>query len=208
MHPDLAMLVVLQTHDLEAKRLRDQMASLTKQIAALETKAKATVGQRAVILDLIAKEEALRRQEEQETADLRAKLERNKKKLDMTTTTHPAQRARARGRLRPLRDHSPRRSRDRKHGARRSPRRPTRPRQRRRRRSRRHAGARPPPPHRTIARDQAELAEARSQTPRPPRPDRPEPTPAKPPSPTTTASPTPRAPPSPRPSTSSAPPAR
>ena len=88
MHPDLAMLVVLQTHDLEAKRLRDQMASLTKQIAALETKARATVGQRAVILDLIAKEEALRRKEELETADLRTKLERNKKKLDMTTTTH------------------------------------------------------------------------------------------------------------------------
>ena len=88
MHPDLAMLVVLQTHDLEAKRLRDQMASLTKQIAALETKARATVGQRAVILDLIAKEEALRRKEESEIADLRAKLERNKKKLDMTTTTH------------------------------------------------------------------------------------------------------------------------
>lgn len=91
MHPDLAMLVVLQTHDLEAKRLRDQMASLTKQIAALETKARATVGQRAVVLDLIAKEEALRRKEEQETADLRAKLERNKKKLDMTTTTHQLQ---------------------------------------------------------------------------------------------------------------------
>lgn len=88
MHPDLAMLVVLQSHDLEAKRLRDQMASLTKQIAALETKAKATVGQRAVIVDLIAKEEVLRRKEELEIADLRTKLERNKKKLDMTTTTH------------------------------------------------------------------------------------------------------------------------
>src|ERR1035438_5507881 len=88
MHPDLAMLVVLQAHDLEAKRLRDQMASLTKQTAALATKARATVGQRGVILDLIAKEEALRRKEELETADLRTKLERNKKKLDMTTTTH------------------------------------------------------------------------------------------------------------------------
>src|ERR1035437_7573016 len=88
MHPDLAKLVVLQAHDLEAKRLRDQMASLTKQTAALETKAQATVGQRAVILDLIAKEEALRRKEESEIADLRTKLERNKKKLDMTTTTH------------------------------------------------------------------------------------------------------------------------
>ena len=88
MHPDLAMLVVLQAHDLEAKRLRDQMASLAKQTAALDTKAQATVGQRAVILDLIAKEDALRRKEESEIADLRTKLERNKKKLDMTTTTH------------------------------------------------------------------------------------------------------------------------
>ena len=88
MHPDLAKLVVLQSHDLEAKRLRDQMAALTKHVAALETKAMAVIGQRAVVVDLIAREEALRRKEEQETADLRVKLERNKKKLDMTTTTH------------------------------------------------------------------------------------------------------------------------
>jgi hypothetical protein len=88
MHPDLAKLVVLQAHDLEAKRLRDQMAALTRQVAALETKAKAVVGQRAVVVDLIAKEEALRRKEESEIADLRVKLDRNKKKLDMTTTTH------------------------------------------------------------------------------------------------------------------------
>ena len=88
MHPDLEKLAVLQTHDLEAKRLRDQMAALVKQVAALETKAKAAVGQRAVIVDLIAKEEALRRKEESEIADLRVKLDRAKKKLDMTTTTH------------------------------------------------------------------------------------------------------------------------
>jgi predicted nucleic acid-binding Zn-ribbon protein len=88
MHPDLARLVVLQALDNEAKHLRDQIASLIKQVAAHETKAKATVGQRAVVLDLIAKEEALRRREESEIADLRQKLERNKKKLDMTTTTH------------------------------------------------------------------------------------------------------------------------
>jgi len=88
MHPDLEKLAALQAHDLEAKRLRDQMAALVKQVAALETKAKAAVGQRAVIADLIAKEEALRRKEESEIADLRAKLDRAKKKLDMTTTTH------------------------------------------------------------------------------------------------------------------------
>jgi len=88
MHPDLAKLVILQAHDVEAKRLRDQMATLAKQVAALDTKAKATVGQRAVVVDLIAKEEALRRKEESEIADLKQKLERTKKKLDMTTTTH------------------------------------------------------------------------------------------------------------------------
>lgn len=87
MHPDLARLVVLQAHDTEVKRLRDQMAALVKQVAALETKAKATVGQRALVMELIAKEEALRRREESEIADLRQKLERTKKKLDMTTTT-------------------------------------------------------------------------------------------------------------------------
>ena len=85
MHPDLAKLVDLQAHDVEAKRLRDQMAALTKQVAALETKARATVGQRAVVLELIGQEEALRRREEQEIADLRVKLERSRKKLDMTT---------------------------------------------------------------------------------------------------------------------------
>jgi predicted nucleic acid-binding Zn-ribbon protein len=88
MHPDLAKLVDLQAHDVEAKRLRDQMAALVKQVAALETKAKAAVGQRAVIVELIAKEDALRRKEESEIADLRVKLDRAKKKLDMTTTTH------------------------------------------------------------------------------------------------------------------------
>ena len=88
MHPDLVKLVDLQAHDLEAKRLRDQMATLVRHVAALDTKARATVGQRAVIVDLIAKEDALRRKEESEIADLRVKLERNKKKLDMTTTTH------------------------------------------------------------------------------------------------------------------------
>jgi predicted nucleic acid-binding Zn-ribbon protein len=88
MHPDLAHLVVLQSHDNEAKRLRDQKAALTKRVAELEARAKATVGQRAVVLGLIAKEEALRRGEESEIADLKQKLERTKKKLDMTTTTH------------------------------------------------------------------------------------------------------------------------
>ncbi len=88
MHPDLARLVILQQHDIEAKHLRDQMAAVSRQTAEIETKARATAGQRAVVLDLIAREEAIRRREESEIADLRQKLERSKKKLDMTTTTH------------------------------------------------------------------------------------------------------------------------
>jgi hypothetical protein len=86
MHPDLAQLVILQTHDLEAKHLRDELAALPKQIAALEAKAKATVGQRAVVLDLIAKEDALRRRQESDIADLRLKIERTQKKIDLATT--------------------------------------------------------------------------------------------------------------------------
>jgi hypothetical protein len=87
MHPDLAKLVVLQVHDIEAKRLRDEIALLPKQVAALDAKAKATVGQRAVVLDLIAKDEALRRRLESDISDLRLKIERTQKKIDSATTT-------------------------------------------------------------------------------------------------------------------------
>ena len=54
MHPDLEKLAVLQTHDVEAKRLRDEMVALPKRVAELGAKAKATQGQRAVVVDLIA----------------------------------------------------------------------------------------------------------------------------------------------------------
>ena len=87
MHPDLAKLIVLQTHDIEAKRLRDEMAALPKHVAALDAKAKATVGQRAVVLDLIQKEEALRRRLESDVKDLQQKIERTRKKIDAATTT-------------------------------------------------------------------------------------------------------------------------
>lgn len=88
MHPDLAQLVILQSHDVELKRLRDEIAASARDVAALEAKAAAVTGQRAVIVDLIAKEDALRRKEESDIADLRQKLERTRKRLDMTTTTH------------------------------------------------------------------------------------------------------------------------
>jgi predicted nucleic acid-binding Zn-ribbon protein len=87
MHPDLEKLIVLQGHDVEAKRLRDEMAALPKHVAALGTKAKAAEGQRAVIVDLIAKEEALRRRQESDVKDQQAKIERTRKHMDLATTT-------------------------------------------------------------------------------------------------------------------------
>ena len=87
MHPDLEKLIVLQAHDVEVKRLRDEMIALPKHVAALETKAKATEGQRAVIVDLIAKEEALRRRQESDVKDHQAKIARIRKQMDLATTT-------------------------------------------------------------------------------------------------------------------------
>jgi predicted nucleic acid-binding Zn-ribbon protein len=87
MHPDLEKLMVLQTHDVEAKRLRDEMVALPKLVAGLETKLKAVQGQRAVVIDLIAKEELLRRKQELDVKDHQAKIARVRKQMDMATTT-------------------------------------------------------------------------------------------------------------------------
>src|ERR1700679_889951 len=87
MHPDLEKMIVLQAHDVEAKRLRDEMAALPKHVVALETKAKATEGQRVVIVDLIAKEEALRRRQESDVKDQKVKNRRIRKHMDLATTT-------------------------------------------------------------------------------------------------------------------------
>ena len=87
MHPDLERLMALQQMDLEAKRLRDEMLALPKVVAQLETRAKATVGQRAVVLDLIAKEEALRRRQESDVKDQKVKIDRIRKHMDLATTT-------------------------------------------------------------------------------------------------------------------------
>lgn len=87
MHPDLEKLILLQSHDVEAKRLRDEIAALPKHIADLEAKAKVTEGQRAHVLDLIAKEETLRRRQESDIKDHQAKIARIRKQLDLATTT-------------------------------------------------------------------------------------------------------------------------
>ena len=87
MHPDLAQLIDLQAHDDQVRDLRDQIAALAKDLTRAESRAKEAATRRAQVLEVIAKEEALRRKEESEIADLREKLARTQKKLDMTTTT-------------------------------------------------------------------------------------------------------------------------
>ena len=87
MHPETGKLMDLQKTDLEAKRLRDELLALPKAVAALDTKAKATVGQRAVVLDLLAQEEALRRRQESDVKDREAKIARIRKQLDTATNT-------------------------------------------------------------------------------------------------------------------------
>ena len=87
MHADSGKLMELQRFDLEAKRLRDEMDALPKMVAQLEVKAKATVGQRAVVLDLMGKEEALRRGQELDVKDHQAKIAKIRKQLDLATST-------------------------------------------------------------------------------------------------------------------------
>ena len=86
MHPDLEKLIVLQKHDIEAKRLRDEMVALPKLVASLTAKLEAVKGQRAVVTGLIAKEEALRRGQESDVRDLKAKIVRVKKQAELATT--------------------------------------------------------------------------------------------------------------------------
>ena len=91
MHADSGKLMELQRFDLEAKRLRDEMDALPKMVAQLEVKAKATVGQRAVVLDLMGKEEALRRGQESDVKDHQAKIAKIRKQLDLATSTQQVQ---------------------------------------------------------------------------------------------------------------------
>ena len=86
MHPDLGKLMDLQKLDLEAKRLRDEIAALPKHVAQLETKARAVTGQRAVVLDLIAREDVFRRRQESDVKDRETKIARLRKQLESATT--------------------------------------------------------------------------------------------------------------------------
>jgi hypothetical protein len=87
MHPDLEKLMVLQRHDLEAKRLREALVALPKRLAETAAKFEALKGQRAVVVDLLQKEELLRRGQESDVRDKQAKIAKVRKQLDQATST-------------------------------------------------------------------------------------------------------------------------
>lgn len=90
MHPDLEKLIVLQGLDVEAKRLRDEMAALPKRVADLASNVAAAKSQLASVTTSLTKEEALRRRLELEVKDHQQKAARLRKQMDVVTTTAQA----------------------------------------------------------------------------------------------------------------------
>ena len=93
--------MVLQKQDLEAKRLREALAAVPKRLAELAAQAKAVQGQRAVVVELLQKEELLRRQQESEVKDRQAKIAKVQKQLDQATLHGAGDGVRARDRVCP-----------------------------------------------------------------------------------------------------------
>lgn len=90
MHPDLEKLIVLQGLDVEAGRLRDEMAGLPKRVAELAANAEAARGQLKSVVETLAKEESLRRKLELDIKDHQQKAARLRKQMDVVTTTAQA----------------------------------------------------------------------------------------------------------------------
>src|SRR5215469_3184646 len=90
MHPDLEKLIVLQGLDLEAARLREEMASFPKRVADLAASVDAARGQLSSTGEKLTKEEALRRKLELEVKDHQQKAARLRKQMDVVTTTAQA----------------------------------------------------------------------------------------------------------------------
>lgn len=90
MHPDLEKLIVLQSLDIEARRLNEEMAALPKRVAQLAAEGDAARKQLAAVNESLLKEEALRRSQEMEIRDHQQKAARLTKQMDVVTTTAQA----------------------------------------------------------------------------------------------------------------------
>jgi len=90
MHPDLEKMIVLQTLDLEARRLTEEIGSLPRRVAQLAQEGETARKQLAGIVASLAKEESLRRSHELEIKDHQQKAARLTKQMDVVTTTAQA----------------------------------------------------------------------------------------------------------------------
>jgi len=86
MNPDLEHLIVLQSQDLELKRLREELAEAPRRVLAAQTaRAKAEVALTAAKTAL-QKEEILRRSQQTDVADRHGKIARLRKQMETATS--------------------------------------------------------------------------------------------------------------------------
>lgn len=87
MHPDLEKLIPLQALDREAQQLREQIAATPRRLAEMDARYQASLQKTRELATGISTEQAAARRIESDIVDLRAKLDRARKKIDSATTT-------------------------------------------------------------------------------------------------------------------------
>ena len=90
MNPDLEKLIALQGLDVEARRIKDEMATLPKKVAELAKDGETARTQLASTVAALAKEETLRRSQELEIKEHQQNAARLSKQMDVVTTTAQA----------------------------------------------------------------------------------------------------------------------
>jgi predicted nucleic acid-binding Zn-ribbon protein len=86
MNPDLEHLVLLQAHDLELQRLRQDAAEAPRRVTAADAAHKAAEGTLARLRTELASQEKLRRSQELDADAHRSKIARLRKQLDAATS--------------------------------------------------------------------------------------------------------------------------
>jgi predicted nucleic acid-binding Zn-ribbon protein len=90
MHPDLEKMIALQSLDLEARRLTEQMEELPKRVTRLGQDHEAAQKQLASIVGDLAREESLRRQQELDIKGHQQKAAKLRQQMNVVTTTAQA----------------------------------------------------------------------------------------------------------------------
>jgi predicted nucleic acid-binding Zn-ribbon protein len=90
MHPDLEKMIALQALDLEAHRLTGQMEELPKRVARLGQDHETARKNLTVILENLAREESIRRQQELDIKGHQQKAAKLRQQMNIVTTTTQA----------------------------------------------------------------------------------------------------------------------